>query len=39
MAFITNLTGTPIVDTYAEGYPFGVKNDHGVIGGPFSPDD
>ena len=39
MAFITNLTSNPVTGTYAEGYPFGVKNDHGVIGGPFSPDD
>jgi len=35
--FITNLTGIATTGTYSQGYPLGVKNNHGVVGGPFSP--
>ena len=37
MAFIVNLTGVPQTGTYVGGSPSGIRNNHGILGGPFSP--
>ena len=33
MAFIVNLTGVPQTGTYTEGFPSGIRNNHGILSG------